>query len=97
MLESGLRTEDPGISHLGHLGSVTFLESPLGLHEGGVLVPGVVVGEVGVSGRPLSGRSGGRGGGSGGGLRGRGYSGRFLLGEVDGNLNIAQRILIKYL
>ena len=47
----------------------------------------------------LGGRSGGgrSGGGGGGGLRGCRYSGRFLLWEVDGNLNISQRILIKYL
>ena len=85
------------VAHLGDLAAVSLLEAALGLHEGRVLVPGVVVGEVGVSGRPLGGRSGGRGGGRGSGLRGRGNSGGFLLGEVDGNLNISQRILIKYL
>ena len=85
-------------SHLRHLGSVPLLESSLGLHEGGVLVPGVVMREVrvgcGTLGRGGGGR--GRGGGCGGGLWGR-YSGGFLLREVDGNLNISQRILIKYL
>ena len=78
---------------------MTFLESPLGLHEGGVLVPGVVVSEVRVGCGSLGGRSGGGrgGGGGGGGLWSCRYSCRFLLGEVDGNLNISQRILIKYL
>ena len=80
---------------------MTFFKSPLSLHEGGVFIPGVVVSEVRVSCGPLGGR-GGRGGGRSGGGGGGGlwccrYSGRFLLGEVDGNLNITQRILIKYL
>ena len=77
---------------------MALLEPPLGLHEGGVLVPGVVMGEVRVGCGTLGrgGGGGGRGGGCGGGLWGR-YSGGFLLWEVDGNLNISQRILIKYL
>ena len=83
-------------SHLGHLRSVTFFESPLGLHEGGVFIPGVVMSEVRVGGGALSGRSR-RGRGRGSRLWCCGYSCRFLLGEVDGNLNISQRILIKYL
>ena len=75
---------------------MTFFESPLCLHEGGVFIPGVVMSEVRVSRGSLGGR-GGRGGGGRGGLWCCRYSGRFLLGEVDGNLNITQRILIKYL
>ena len=67
---------------------MTFLEPPLGLFVGVVLLPRVVVSEVGVSGRPLGGRRGGRGsrrrrrcgcrgggGGGGSGGCGRGRSG----------------------
>ena len=76
---------------------MALLEPPLGLHEGGVLVPGVVMGEVRVCRGTLSGRGGGGGGRRRGGLWCGGGCCRFLLGEVDGNLNISQRILIKYL
>ena len=76
---------------------MTFFESPLCLHEGSVFIPGVVMSEVRVGRGSLGGRRGRRGGGGGRGLWCCGYSGRFLLGEVDGNLNITQRILIKYL
>ena len=41
------------VAHLGDLAAVPLLEAALGLHEGRVLVPGVVVGEVRVGGGPL--------------------------------------------
>ena len=73
---------------------MSLLEPPLGLHEGGVLVARVVVGEVGVGGGTL-GRGGGGGccGGGGGGLGGGGGGGGLILGEVDGDLDISQRVL----
>ena len=85
------------VAHLGDLAAVPLLEAALGLHEGRVLVPGVVVGEVRVGGGSL----GGRGGcgccccccGGGGGLGGGGGGGGLVLGEVDGNLDISQRVL----
>ena len=84
------------IAHLGDLAAVPLLEAALGLHEGRVLVPGVVVGEVRVGGGPL-GRGGGGGGGccrcGGGGLGGGGGGGALVLGEVDGDLDISQRVL----
>ena len=49
------------VAHLGDLAAVPLLEAALGLHEGRVLVPGVVVGEVRVGGGPLGGRGGGCG------------------------------------
>ena len=64
------------------------LEPLLGLDVGGVLVPGVVVGEVGVGGRPLG---GGRGRG---GRCGRCGGGRgFLLWKVNGHLNVSEGVL----
>ena len=82
------------VAHLGDLAAVPLLEAALGLHEGRVLVPGVVVGEVGVGGGTL-GRGGGGGccGGGGGGLGGGGGGGGLVLGEVDGDLDISQRVL----
>ena len=83
------------VAHLGDLAAVPLLEAALGLHEGRVLVPGVVVGEVRVGGGPL-----GRRGcccccccGGGGGLGGGGGGGGLVLGEVDGDLDISQRVL----
>ena len=73
---------------------MTFFKPPLCLHEGGVLVPGVVVGEVRVGGGPLGGGGGG-GRGGGGGLRCGRFSCRFLFREVNSNLDISKRILIK--
>ena len=87
------------VAHLGDLAAVPLLEAALGLHEGRVLVPGVVVGEVRVGGGSLGGRSCccccccGGGGGGGGGLGGGGGGGGLVLGEVDGNLDISQRVL----
>ena len=85
--------------YLGHPGPVPLLEPPLGLHEGRVLVPGVVVGEVRVGGRPLcrGGRRGccccrGRGGCR---LGCCGGCGSLIFREVDGDLDISQRILDK--
>ena len=86
------------VAHLGDLAAVSLLEAALGLHEGRVLVPGVVVGEVRVGGGSLGGRSccccccccGCCGGG---GLGGGGGGGGLVLGEVDGNLDISQRVL----
>ena len=82
------------IAHLGDLAAVPLLEAALGLHEGRVLVPGVVVGEVRVGGGTL-GRGGGGCccGGGGGGLGGGGGGGGLVLGEVDGDLDISQRVL----
>ena len=45
--------QNPNEYYLGYPGPVPLLEPPLGLHEGSVLVPGIVVGEVRVGGRPL--------------------------------------------
>ena len=70
------------------------LKPSLGLHEGGVLVPGVVVSEVGVGGGALGGGGGGGRGGGGGLSCGR-FSCRFLFREVNSNLDISKRILIK--
>ena len=85
------------VAHLGDLAAVPLLEAALGLHEGRVLVPGVVVGEVRVGGGPLGRRGGGGGGcccgGGGGGLGGGGGGGGLVLGEVDGDLDISQRVL----
>ena len=83
------------VAHLGDLAAVPLLEAALGLHEGRVLVPGVVVGEVRVGGGSLG---GGHGGGcccccGGGGLGGGGGGGGLVLREVDGNLDISQRVL----
>ena len=46
----------PLASYLGNFSSVPLLEPPLGLFVGVVLLPRVVVREVGVSRRPLGGR-----------------------------------------
>ena len=86
------------VAHLGDLAAVSLLEAALGLHEGRVLVPGVVVGEVRVGGGSLGGRGCGCGGccccgGGGGGLGGGGGGGGLVLGEVDGDLDISQRVL----
>ena len=78
------------------------LKPPLCLHEGRLLVPLVVVGEVGVSGRPCCGgcSAGGCGGGCGccggscGGAGGcGGGGGGFILREVDCNLDITKSVL----
>ena len=84
------------VAHLGDLAAVSLLEAVLGLHEGSVLVPGVVVGEVRVGGGSLGGGGCGCGcccGGGGGGLGGGGGGGGLVLGEVDGDLDISQRVL----
>ena len=83
------------VAHLGDLAAVSLLEAALGLHEGRVLVPGVVVGEVRVGGGSLGGRSCCCGCccGGGGGLGGGGGGGGLVLREVDGNLDISQRVL----
>ena len=81
------------VAHLGDLAAVPLLEAALGLHEGRVLVPGVVVGEVRVGGGSLGGCGCCCCCGGGGGLGGGGGGGGLVLGEVDGNLDISQRVL----
>ena len=81
------------VAHLGDLAAVPLLEAALGLHEGRVLVPGVVVGEVRVRRGAL--RGGGGRGARGGRLCCGRLCSRFLLREVNGNLDISERILSK--
>ena len=79
--------------YLRNFSSVFLLETILGRLIRVVLLPRVVVGEVGIGGRPRRGRC--RGGGGRGCRRSRGRC--FLLREVHGNLNIAALTLFRLL
>ena len=74
---------------------MSLLEPPLGLHEGGVLVARVVVGEVGVGGRSFGGGCCSGGGGCCGPLGCCGGSGSLILWKVNGDLDVSQRVLDK--
>merc|ERR1712223_678463 len=81
----------PVLHHLRNLASMMFFKSPLGLFVGIMLLPGVIMREIGISGWRLT-CCGGCcccccGGGGGGCCR---TACSLLLREMDGNLNISK-------
>merc|ERR1712223_1021617 len=75
----------PVLHHLRNLASMMFFKSPLSLFVGIMLLPGVIMREIGISGWRLTSCGGG------GGCR---TACSLLLREMDGNLNISKFLVI---